>query len=89
MDSADATTSADTVDAADAATEDKPKAGPSTAVPLPAETIGKAKGRSAGSSASTSDTGRSSDAPGSRQTDELGGQQLAVGQDARDVGRDG
>jgi Transmembrane domain of unknown function (DUF3566) len=44
------------------------QAGSSTEVPLPAETIGKAKGRSADSSASPGDNGRGSDRQGSRQT---------------------
>ena len=53
---------ADTADAR--ATE----AGSSTEVPLPAETIGKAKGRSADSSGSAGTNGRGSERQGSRQT---------------------
>jgi hypothetical protein len=47
--------------------EDSAEAGSSTTVPLPAETIGKAWGRSTGSSGSTGDNGRSSERQGSRQ----------------------
>jgi hypothetical protein len=54
--------SADTADAGTTQT------GSSTAVPLPAETIGKAKGRSADSSGSAGANGRGSERQGSRQT---------------------
>jgi hypothetical protein len=62
-----ATTSVDSA-SADTTDEDTTEAGSSTEVPLPAETIGKAKGRSADSSGSTGANGRGSERQGSRQT---------------------
>jgi Transmembrane domain of unknown function (DUF3566) len=62
----DATTSVDDA-SADAADEGTTEAGSSTEVPLPAETIGKAKGRSADSSGSAGANGRGSERQGSRQ----------------------
>ena len=56
-----------TVTPAATADEDTAEAGSSTAVPLPAETIGKGKGQSNGSSGSAEDNGRSSERQGSRQ----------------------
>jgi hypothetical protein len=48
--------------------EDKTEAGSSTKVPLPADTIRKAKAQSADSSGATEDKGRSSERQGSRKT---------------------
>jgi hypothetical protein len=66
-DSEDTAASSDTADSADDADEELTQAGLSTEVPLPAETIGKAKGRSADSSASPWDNGHGSERQGSRQ----------------------
>ena len=48
--------------------EDTTEAGSSTKVPLPADTIGKAKGQSADSSGATGNKGRSSERQGGRKT---------------------
>jgi len=65
--SGDAATTADTVDTVDTADWKTTKAASSTEVPLPAETIGKAKGRAPGLSGSTGDNGRGSEPQGGRQ----------------------
>ena len=59
-DSEDTAASSDIAESADSADEEITQAGLSTEVPLPAETIGKAKGRSADSSASLGDNGHGS-----------------------------
>jgi hypothetical protein len=87
---ADAATSSDTVatdtaapDAsADSADEKPATAASSTEVPLPAETIGKVKGRAPDSSASTGDNGRGSERPGGRQAMSSGESVWATSQKA-------
>ena len=66
-DTAASTDSAGLADSTEDADEEMTQAGSGTAVPLPAETIGKIKGRFADSSASTGNNGHGSERQGGRQ----------------------
>jgi Transmembrane domain of unknown function (DUF3566) len=73
---------ADSVDSTEDPDEDMTQAGTGAEVPLPAETIGKAKGRSADSSASTGNNGHGSERQGSRQAMSSGDNSWRVSQQA-------